>query len=155
MTGTQPTTAHYLAAIRQLMDDTSARDLWEHMSHEDYTDALASIADAVEYYGSPEAALDNGADHDWADSGAIYPREWADANPYSLDHWAADAASNFGADVLTTDINGAPTVDVLDRIRAVARYSCLSATWNAAAQDVENVAQDLADTDPFAGWVAA
>lgn len=152
---TDATRAHYLAAISRLHDDWSERDLWDYMTHEDYSDALASIRDAVEYYGSPEQGRDVGADHEWADSGAIYPGEWADANPRALDHWAADAACNFGADTLTTGPDGSPAVDVLDRIRAVARYSCLSATWNAAAQDVERIAGELADADPFAGWVAA
>jgi len=155
MSSTEPTTAHYRAAIRQLRNDTSARDPWDYMTSEDYTDALASVSDAVEYYGSPERGSDNGAGHDWADSGAIYPHEWADANPRALDYWAADAASNFGADILTTDVNGQPAADVLDRIRAVARYSCLRATWEVAAQDVERIAGELADADPFAGWVAA
>jgi len=155
MTSTEPTTAHYRAAIRQLQDDENARELWDYMTHADYVDALASVRDAVEHYGSPEQGRDHGADHEWADSGAIYPREWADANPDALDYWAADAASNFGADILTTGMDGQPAPDVLDRIRAVARYSCLSATWNAAAYDVERIAGELADTDPFAGWGAA
>ena len=149
------TRAHYLAAVRALRDDECERQLWDYMSDEDYGDALDSIEDAVSYYGSPEEGRDHGADHDWADSGAIYPGGWADANPRALDHWASEAASDFGADVLTTGLDGTPAVDVLDRIRTVARYSCLSATWNAAAQDVERIAVDLADADPFAGWVAA
>ena len=155
MSSTDATRAHYLAAIRRLRDDWSERDLWDYMTHEDYGDALASVRDAVEYYGSPEQGRDYGADHEWADSGAIYPHEWADATPRSLDHWAAHAASEFGADILTTGPHGEPVPDVLDRIRGIARYACLSATWNAAAQDVERIAGELADADPFAGWVAA
>jgi hypothetical protein len=158
MTSTDPTTAHYRAAIRALRNDESARNLWDHMSDEDYSDALASIADAVEYQGSPERARDYGADHEWADSSCIYTydiRQWADANPDALDYWAAYAASEYGGDILTTDAQGQPVGDVLDRIRTIARYTCLTSTWNAAAQDVESMAQDIADTDPFAGWVAS